>query len=321
LATTFTAFEPAWKAVAGITGPVTKQVLPIPNALWRTGDFLTNEIDGTITFPVPIGVMIATAGPSLGTTPSVFQIVTSASSITQGVVTVTASVSAGAPAQTYYCVVAYANGTTIAATSISLPSIGFIINVPAGLLPVVSVSATGQPAASGNFLVYLSTLPGLYWFQGGAATGATVTPTSPLTNRTGANKATAGITTGILGMADSDSDASFFGGVGGSSATGKRSLFGATQSIAPGWTLDTLQLPVTKGSPGVFEINLAQQWNGQLYAAVGLNIDAATGYFVADQTQAACAVISDKPFGPGLGDIQDTLARVFITFNASALSA
>jgi hypothetical protein len=309
-----------WKAQAGYTGsPTIKQLTPVPGALWRTGDFLAQTTTGTITYPTPVGAMIATAGPSLGTSQVPFAMVTSSSSVTQGVVTVTASSSAGVKAATYWCQVAYANGTTVGATSQSLPSAGFLINCADGLLPVISVSATGQPGSSGSFLAFFSTIPGTYWFQGGAATGSTVTGASPLTNSIGINKGTASMNSNIAGMADCDSDAGFFSGVGGNPGVGKRNIFGPTLNAPPGWTADVYQLPVVKCQQGFFLINLVQQWNGQLYTSVGLNIDSTTGYFVADTTQTACATIQDKPFGPGLGDVGDTYAKVLIQFTASTL--
>lgn len=323
MATTYTVFEPQWIAPSGVLGPKVQQILPLTQTgLFRGGDILINQTAGTITAPSPNGTFAVagslTPGPSLGTNPSPFNVNSSSYSVVQGVVTVAATASAGTPAQTYFCVLTYAGGGAIE----TLPGTYFTVNVAAGLLPTFLVSSTGAPTnATGSFL-YASTIPNTYWRQDVQQVFAsTHTVTYPLANRIGANKAAAAVSTGILGMADSDSDAIYGGAPGGSVNTGKQNIFGASQSFSPGWTNDPYYVPVIKGDTGLFELNLVQTWYGTLlYAAVGLNIDATTGYFVADTTQTACATIQNKTFGPGRGDVGDTYARVQIRFNAAALA-
>ena len=323
---TYPSYEPQWVAEGGITGPRTAQLYPAQTAAWRTGSILTQVVTGgPITVPSGGALTAATiAGPSLGTLPVPFQVSTNASSQTQGVVTVTAQTAASAPPETLFGVVTY---TAAAITTESQPSQPFIINSAAGITPIVNVSATGAPAGLTKYAVYMGFLPNTWYLQHAVTALGTVTDLAyPLTNSTGVNQAQAGISTGILGMADCDSDA-YFAGVlgataGGSQNTGKRSLFGATQSFGPGWTNDPFALPVTKLQQGEVEISLKQAWyNSLIGSSVGLNIDAATGYFVADTTETACATIQNLAWGPGYrGDVGDIGARIRIKFNAGALS-
>jgi hypothetical protein len=328
---TFTAYEPQWIATGGIESPQIQQVYPAQTAAWRTGDLVINVITGTITTPTG-GTATSftnatganTLGPSLGPTPVPFNI-TGATGITQGVVTVTGVASAGAPAQTLFGVVSY----TITATTESQVSVPFIINTIAGFLPTVNVSATGAPAGATSYAVYLGYQPNT-WYRQSAVTalGTGTATTYPLTNSVGINKAAAGVSTGILGMADCDSDA-YYGGIlgataGGSQNTGKRSLFGATQSFSPGWTNDPFALPITKLQSGIIELNLVQAFYPSLVnTAVGFNIDPVTntGYFVADTTQTAAGIITDIAYGPSYrGNVGDVGARVRVRLNAAAVA-
>jgi hypothetical protein len=326
---TYTAYEPQWIAEGGTTGPRTAQIYPAQLALWRTGDILTPVTTGTITTPTggtaasfTNATGLLTPGPSLGTSPVPFQMATSSSTQTQGAVTVTAVTAASAPAQTYFCVVTY--DITIATES--QVSQAFIINCAAGITPDVNVASAGAPAGATTYGVYLSFMPNTFWLQHAVtALGTPTAITYPLTNSIGINKAAASISTNIVGMADCDSDAYFAGTLGatagGSQFNSKRSLFGATQSFGPGWTNDPFALPVTKLQNGQVEMSLVQAFNpGLNYSACGVNIDATTGYFVADTTQTACAIIQDLAFGPGYrGNTGDFGARIRIKFNGSAL--
>jgi hypothetical protein len=326
--TTYPAFEPQWIATGGILSPRVAQVYPAQVAAWRTGDILGLITTGAILTPTggtatsftnATGAL--TPGPSLGANPVPFNITGAAGTQTQGVVTVTATAAAAAPAQTLFGVVTY-NITLATESQVSVP---FIINTVAGITPNVNVAAAGAPAGATTFKLYLGFLPGTFWSQSAvSALGTMISTAYPLTNSIGANKAAVAVSTGIIGMADSDSDA-YYAGIlgataGGSLNTGKRSLFGATQSFGPGWTNDPFALPVTKLQVGLIELSLVQGWSpGLLYAAVGFNIDAATGYFVADTSQTAAGVIQDIAFGPGRGNVGDVGARVRVQVNASAV--
>lgn len=325
---TFTVFAPKWIAEGGISSPRTVQGYPAQTAAWRDGDILTPVTTGTITLPTQgagnftnaTGAL--TPGPSLGTNPVPFQINNSSSSQTQGVVTVTGTTAASAPAQTYFVEVTYVETSLTNESQVSVP---FIINCAAGVTPNVNVASAGAPAGADHYAVYASFMPNTFWLQHAVvALGTATAIVYPLTNSIGLNKGSVGISSSIFGMADSDSDAYFAGQLGaapgGSQATGKRSLFGATQSYGPGWTNDPYALPVTKLQIGLMEINLVQAYSpGLNYASVGFNIDSATGYFTADTTQTAAAVIQDLAYYPDTGNTGDFGARVRIKLNGSAL--
>lgn len=328
---TYPAYEPQWVGVGSITGPRVAQGLPDQVALWRSGDILQlvttggpiyTPTGGAGNFTNATGLL--TPGPSLGLNPIPFQMSTSSSTQTQGAVTVTATASAAAPAQTYFAVVTYNIGTANPPTIESQPSQAFIINVASGIVPGIQVSATGAPAGATTYSVYLSPFPNTFWLQRAATIFATATGiTYPLTVRVGLNKAASAATTNIFGLADSDSDA-YYAGVqgataGGSFLNGKRSLFGATQSFAPGWTNDAFYLPVTKLQVGLVEITLVQYAGAQLYQSVGWGIDATTGYFVADTTLAAAGTIVAFADNPGGGSTGDIGTRVRVQPTASTL--
>jgi hypothetical protein len=328
----YPAFAPKWKAVGGITSPQTAQVYPAENATFRDGDILLNVTTGAIV--VPTGGTAAsftnatganTPGPFLGplatSQPSAFN-VGSTAALVQGAVTVTGVASAGAPARTLFGVVTY----TITAATESQNSQPFIINLQPGFTATINVAAAGAPAGATTYTVYLGFLPNTWARQFTVITLGTATGNilNPLTNSVGANRASAGSSTGIIGVADVDSDA-YYGGqqgatAGGSQFTGKRGLFGATQSYGPGWTNDPFALPITKLQSGLLEMSLVQPFNNTLFnAAVGLNIDSTTGYFVADTSQTAVGVIRDLAFSPNQGNVNDVGARVLVAFNAAAL--
>ncbi len=252
--------------------------------------------------PNPTGALATAAGPSLGAAPVPFQLVTSSTSITQGVVTVTATAT-GAPAIpfTYYCVVTYtATGTE------SLVSVPFVINAPAGLLPIVSVSATGEPTGATNFALYAGVYYGAYALQQATrtttATGATFTLAYPLTNSNGVNQAPSNVTTNIVGIALGDSGSVYALGIGGSAAAG-----GYNQTLGI-WA----NPPALGSSPEVqygyvaslvgatFEISLKQAWYPNLIgASIGITLDAASGWHIADTTATQCGIINGKVTGAG----------------------
>ena len=322
----YTASEPQWKPSGGTLGPRTSQVYPAQTAAWRAGDILTLITTGTIVTPTGgAGTMVGVPGPSFGLAPVPFNIGTNGQSVTQGVVTVSGVTAASYPAQTLFGVLTYTTGSATNETLISVP---FLINTAAGIQPRITVAATGAPATTTSFRAYAGFQPNSWYLQGtDTAFAANYSFVYPLTNSVGVNRAAAGISTNIVGLADCDSDAYYAGPLGatagGSQATGKRSLFGATQSYAPGWTNDPFALPVTKLQSGQVEMCLTQPYsNALLYAAVGFNIDPLTntGYFVADTSQTAAGTIQAfvQPIGYG-GDVGDQNARVIVQVNGSAV--
>jgi hypothetical protein len=264
-------------------------VQPAEFKTWNDGDILTTFTAGTIDFPTPNGSLATLIGPVLGF------------NLTTGL-----AVLAGAPAQDYYGVASYTGAAGIE----SLPSLPFIISAPYGFIPTVSVSAVGAPVGATDFYVYLGTIPDNYYRQNigaGTALGATFTATNPLTNYTGVARAPAGTSTGLVGMANEPQQTFFAGFPGGSASAGPRSLFGASQSMAPGWDNDGFKSPALSLNPdwGTFVMNLLQPYYpGMDYSLqVGINIDTTnlfvpaggpiggTGFYVMDSTQTACATL------------------------------
>jgi len=250
-----------------------------------------------------------TPGPSLGTSPIPFQIVTSSTSIVQGVVTVTATAS-GAPnvPYTYYCIVTY---TKTGAES--LTSQEFIINCPANLLPIVAVSATGEPSGATNWALYAGIYPNGEVLQQATrtttATGSSYTFANPLTNNVGANQAVSNVNANILGIALSDSAAVYALGVGGSSAAGgyNQTLGIWANPPALGSSPEALYGYVASlANNAPFEISLKQAWYPALIGnAIGLTLDATTGWFIADTGATGVGNITEKTTGAGLFGVVD----------------
>lgn len=300
---------PQWAGEGGYPTADTIQVTPDENAFWREGDILTTGTAGTIASPNPNGSLSTLPGPV----------------VPSALVTLGITPSANTPAQDYYGVLTYIGAANIE----SQASAPFIITCPFGYLPTISVSATGAPAAATKFGVYLGTIPGLFVRQSIATNlGSTYTATNPLTNHSGVVRATAGISSGIIGMAGCNSDRFYAGYPGGSQQTGARSLFGASQAMSPGWDNNAFQLPVTKLAIGYVVMNLLQPWYDSLQnTAAGVAIDTGntfvpggTNFFIADNTQTACLTIVKRMYQNGYGNIGDIGARVLCKFYASALA-
>ena len=285
-------------------------VAPGQNQVFNDGDILTNITVGVLDNPTPNGALAAALAPVLNY--NLF---------------LGAAAAAGAPAQDYYGVASY----TGAAGTESLASLDFVVSVPAGFLPTVLVTATGAPAGATGFYAYLGVLPTVYWRQdiGGTTLGVTFTAANPLTNSFGAGPAPAGTSTGILGVANEQSTNFYAGFPGGSASAGPRSLFGASQSMAPGWDNDGFKLPVLKLNSGYLAMNLLQPYypSMDMSLAVGINIDntntfipSGTGFYIVDSTQTACAtVVKRLSQNPGVELNGDVGARVLVKFNTSAL--
>jgi hypothetical protein len=285
---------------------------PAQNQVWNDGDILTNVTVGVLDNPTPNGALAAAAGPVLNF------------NLFLGV-----AASAGAPAQDYYGVASF----TGAAGTESLASLDFVVSAPAGFLPTVLVTAVGAPAGATGFYAYLGVLPTVYWRQniGATALGVTFTAANPLTNSFGAAAAPAGTSTGILGMANEQSTNFYAGFPGGSASAGPRSLFGASQSMAPGWDNDGFKLPVLKLQSALIAINLLQPYYPSMdnSLSVGINIDSTntfipngTGFYIVDSTQTACATVIKRVIqNPGVEANGDVGARVLVKFFPSSLVA
>lgn len=294
---------------------------------WKRGDILRVVTTGSAANPY-VGASgttfnpaagTPTLGPALAAGQGAFNIISSSTSIVSGAVTVAATASASAPALTYFCIVTY----TFTANE-SLGSQEFIINCPAGLVPTVSVSATGAPASTTNFALYVSLLPGYEILQQATktttATGAAFTIPFPLTNDVGLQQAATNASTAFFGMAIDDQNAQFFSGVGGSGQVGNQSLFGATMTQAPLTATEAMLNYVYKLQGLQLEMSLVQAWNPILAGTTaGLTLDPTTGFYVADTSQGnkvmtiGGPVIGPAAFQGGLGITGTRVSVVFIS--------
>jgi len=260
---------------------------------FRRGDILLLTTTGTIVTPSggasSGGTSLATmAGPALAAGQGTFSIISSATSITSGAVTVTASTSASAPAQTFYCIVTYTNTS---GSNESLSSQEFIIWCPAGLLPSVNVASSGAPSGAATFALYVGLYPGYEALQQASkyttSLGSAFQIPNPLTNSQGLARAATNASANIVGMAVDDSNALFFDGVGGAGSIGNQSLFGATMTQQPLTANEAFLNLVYKLQSQTIEMNLVQQWSPMLAggAVAGIPLDSTTGFFVADTSQ------------------------------------
>lgn len=301
----YTYREPIPYALAGYSGVTWDRTIPKPYNFFRRGAVLANSTTGTIATPSPTGSMATTAGPA-------------ASAITFGTTT-----SANAPAATYYLYFTYT-----ASTNESLPSGPYIQNVNAGYVPNLTVASAGAPAAATNWAVYAAYIPSYEALQQATRTttalGSAFALANPLTNYTGAIAAASSTNSGIIGVAAADSNANFFSGAGGSTAVGNTSNFGATQSFPPLDSIGALAVPIIKLQTCVLEMSLVQALYPALVGtAVGITLDATTGWHVADTSATACGTIQSFVTGPPgmFGQPSgDTGARVRVLFTAADLA-
>lgn len=286
-------------------------VLPAQNAAWRAGDILIQSTTGTFTAPPSVGV-----GAGLA----------SASAPAASAVTLGTSASAGAAAATYFIQVTYT-----ATGQETVPSQIFIQNCPAGTVPTVNVASAGAPAAATNFAAYIGLLPGNLSLQQATKTttalGSTFTAAYPLTNSQGANKCATNVSSGILGIAQTDSNALYFSGIGGSMTAGQASsLLGATNTVAPLTPQEAPYLYVTGlGYGQLVEMNLNQNTALTLNligSTAGINIDSTTGFPTIDPTQSN-KIFTITDFRQGVfigptasGTLGDLGARVIGYFNS-----
>lgn len=135
--------------------------------------------------------------------------------------------------------------------------------------------------------------------------------------------------TGIVGLANADGSALYFAGIGGSTAVASpyaanTQLFGwttATTALQPG--LDFLGLPVSLAHNGQqFELSLSQAFaQTTIGAQVGVALDAASGYYIADTSATnKVAIVVGEVDGPGKGTIGDIGKRVIIAFIPATLA-
>lgn len=278
-------------------------------AAWRRGDFLQNIVTGTLSTP-PLsgtGALATSAGPL------------------PAAITTSFTASAGAPAQSYYGQVSYTEAGQ--ESQLSAP---FIINVPAGFLPTVSVAAAGAPAGATNFAAYLGLQAGYPSLQQASRTttalGATFTATNPLANSSGWNRSVTNPNAGLVGMAVAASNENFFDGAGGSFNIGAGSRTGANATMPPLAPTDVNLFYVAGlGQGQLFEINLSQAvafYPSLVGTTAGLALDATSGFWFADPN-GSNKILNIVDYRPGVatgptnqGTIGDGGTRIVIEFNS-----
>lgn len=312
-------------------------------ATFREGDFLQLVTTGTITAPTGgLGTLAVagtlTPGPALAATQGPVNVTASSFSLTSGNYTITATTSAGAPALTYYVACSYTK--TGAESMLGTP---FPINVSAGLKPIVQVNTAAQPSTTTNFALYAGFSPSNLALQQATttttATGSSFTISVPLVNSAGVAQGATNMSSNIAGIAIHGSDQAFappmIGGIGGSVLAGLASqAVGTWANPSPiGSSQDPGQALVISLANGVpFEISLVQGYtDALLQQTAGFNLDATTGIFTADTTQAAKPItIQTHPFGASLagtsasyqnalGGVGDTGARVTCILNSGTI--
>lgn len=310
---------PALVGAANVKEP--KQILGAPAqlAVWRAGDILISKTTGTITAPP------ATASTGTGSLASTL----APGATGSNAVTITNTTTSGAAAATYYIIVTntYAGGE-------GPPSQLYVQNCPAGYTPSITVASSGAPAAATDFAAYVGVEPGYLSLQQATKTttalGSAYVVPATLTNNIGWARAATGSSTNIIGMAVNDSNATYFDGGGGSFLAGNNaSRLGATSALPP---LTPFEAPggyaITLGGGQLIEMSLVNTtaWSPSLlYSAVGLTLDATTGFFIADPGQTQVATIVDHRdgayIGPtGTGTTGDTGVRVIVSFLSSVLA-
>lgn len=318
--------EPQIVGSPNIREPRVFLIPPQELAVWRRGDIVVSQTSGTITVPPGngTGTLTGVAGPI---TPA--QAAASYPTLTSPV-TVTQNASAGAPLITYFCQVTYA----LTGGNESQPSPVFIVNTPPGFLPTISVSATGAPATATSYNLYAGTVPSYLSKQNAAivAFGTGTALTNPLTNTAGAVRGATNLAGSIYGLAVHGSQENYFDGYAGSGYAGSpSSRLGSSNSMAP---LMATEAPLSYvfglgfGQLVEFSLNTASGAYSPylINTTAGLTLDATTGFFTVDTTQAnkVCTIVDSRPgvyIGPtaqndgtGLG------ARVIVEFSSSALA-
>jgi hypothetical protein len=264
-------------ANTSIQQPNPRSMYLAQNAAWRRGDFVQKINTGTVTAPPQAGVGTGAgiAGPAT-------------SAITFGT-----AASTGAPATTYYIMVTYHGSST----NESEPSQEYAVSVGPNLVPTIVVASAGEPAFATLFSAYVGIFPGGESLQGTTtATGSTYTVVYTLANNGGANRSVTNPSTNILGLADNDSNALFFAGVGGAVQPAYLPAFGQTVNVPPFDPPETIQPAViTLGNGQLFEINLKS--TTAYYPTLdgttaGLALDSTTGYWYLDTagSNAICTI-------------------------------
>jgi len=324
---TYNFYEPQRVGSSNMLSPWEIGYAAAQNAQFKRGDLLQLIATGTVTLPNPNGSISTSVGPSPA---GPFNLVTSSTSLVSGPVTIAASTSAGAPAQTYYCFLTYQGAANIE----GVPGQEFIINCNAGLVPTITVTNVGAPASTTGNGVYVGLLPGYECQQAVTAFASTTTLAYPLTNYQGVNVSVTNPNSNLVGVAVNGSDRLYFSSGGGSFAQGGNSQFGSTMNFAPLSPGEELLNYVDKFQNGqLFEFSLKQALYPQLFpSTAGFTLDSSTGIWVVDTgaSHKIATIIGPaqgvvvQPYGqpvPVTGSTGDIGARVIVYVStASALA-
>jgi len=315
---------PKIAGVPGIDSAFIKSYNLAQSAAWRDASFgqlITTGTAGTTkSVQVSSGTLANIAGPVFATPVSI----NSTAATTNGNITITGVVTAGAPAAIYYVFATY----TAAGIIESLPGAEFIVNTAAGFTFSVNVLAAGAPAAATNFAVYVSQYEGGELLQQATKTttalGTAFTIPFPLTNSVGVNIAPTNATTNIVGIALHDSQSLWATGVGGGfTAGGISNLLGAWMPPPTLGPIDPSQALFTSLVNGqVFEATFVQPWsNAYIGQPVSLVLDPSGWHTVSDTGGNQFATIIGKATGVGsdVGGVNDTNVRVQCVALASAV--
>lgn len=298
--------------------PLQRLGVPAQNAVWRAGDVLLTQTTGSIT--APPATLFAGSGSLANTI--------APGAVGGNAVTITNATTAGAAAASYYIIVTntYSGGE-------GPPSQVFIQNCPPGTTPAITVASAGAPGAATNFAAYVGVVYGSLSLQQATKTttalGSAYTVPATLTNNIGLARAATGTSSNIFGIALNDSNANYFNGPGGSFLAGNAgSPLGATTSVPPLQPFEAQgAYALGLGNGQLVEMSLVNTtaWYPSLGGlAVGLTLDATTGFFIADPGQTQVGNIVDHRDGAyigitGNGTTGDTGVRVIVQFLSSVL--
>lgn len=317
---TLPVLPPRIVGVGGLDSPLIASYFPLQASAYREADFVTLTTTGTIVTPAPAGALATAAGPVI--TQDV-NLSTVGQTVTIGAVTFTGVAQASAPATSYYTLLAYT-----ATAQQSLPSVEFVINSAVGVVPSISVSATGAPAGATNFATFNGIFSGGEALQQATTTttalGAAFTVPYPLVNSTGLQRCiTNNAATNLAGLVMHDSAATYVDGIGGSFTANIGTPLGTWMPPPPLGPADPLQSLVAKFTNGQpIEVSLRQAYYPSLIGTTcGLYIDPVSNYFEVDTSQSNKPfTIVEKVFGAAIEGLPGDLnARVKVICTAGAI--
>jgi hypothetical protein len=311
MANALTLVPPSLVGVPGFEQPFNLDFIACsPYAVFRRMDILQQQTTGSLTNPNPNGTLVA-----VQPTPILLSYLTQ-------------SASAGAAATKYYVFYTY----TGAASTESLPSAEYILQVPAGQGFTLTIPSAGAPANATGFSTYVGVVPGGEFQQVSAtALGSAATIPNPLTNYNGVIQAATNVATNVVGFAESDYDVAYAPRAGQPGpGYSNRELFGLDASTPPlGW-LEQYQCSYYKvnANQQIFEASLVQAWSPTLIGTTaGILLSTAANCHAIDTSQSNKIVTivgkvqgPDNPTYGSVGDYLDTGARILCKFNSGTIT-